>query len=93
MASSQVLPAPAGGGGGGGGCGSGAGWCFAVAYIAEPGQFFFAAPVLDARLGRHQVFLNGRLLLVGDDNDYIMDGDGVWMLDSVSEGSIVQIFG
>jgi hypothetical protein len=92
MASSQVLPAPAGGGGGGGGCG-GAGWCFATVYIAEPDQFFFAAPLLDARLGRHQVFRNGQLLLVGDDNDYIMDGDGVWMLDPVPEGSIVQIFG
>jgi len=69
------------------------GWSIALAYTTEEDQFFFEAPGLDARFGQHAVYKNGFMLLVGEDNDYFVDEDGVWFNHGLATGDLILIFG
>lgn len=64
-----------------------------MAYTSDEDQFFFEAPGLDDRFGHHAVYKNGFMLLVGEDNDYFVDADGVWFNHAPSTGDLILIFG
>lgn len=54
-----------------------AGWSITHCSTSTEGQRFFAVTGLNLPFGRHAVYKNGLLMLLGAQNDYTVDASGV----------------
>jgi hypothetical protein len=67
------------------------GWARSSAFVALSGQAFFPVAGVNADAGRHAVTRNGLLMLVGAQNDYTVEANGVRFTYPLEEGTIVQV--
>jgi len=67
------------------------GWARSSAFVALSGQSFFPVAGVSEDAGRHAVTRNGLLMLVGAQNDYTVETNGVRFTYPLEEGTIVQV--
>jgi hypothetical protein len=67
------------------------GWARSSAFVALSGQSFFPVVGVSEDAGRHAVTRNGLLMLVGAQNDYTVETNGVRFTYPLEEGTIVQV--
>lgn len=67
------------------------GWARFSAFVALSGQSFFPVVGVSEDAGRHAVTRNGLLMLVGAQNDYTVEANGVRFTYPLEEGTLVQV--
>jgi hypothetical protein len=67
------------------------GWSRSSAFVALSGQAFFPVAGVSEDAGRHAVTRNGLLMLVGAQNDYTVEANGVRFTYPLEEGTVVQV--